>query len=827
MRQPEQEANTSLNLSDPITGNSNWTAGFTFDVLCNVLTATDAKGTVITNTYDRANRVKTRTYTNEPAGISTPAVSFFYDGKGLAQLQAPNYAKGKLTKVTSSVSETQYSLFDNFGRLTESKQITDGQTYTSGYQYNLSGALVQETYPSGRVVKNEFEPDGDLMRIFGKATPSAPERSYANSFSYTPDGRIERLKLGNGLWERAAFNSRMQVTELNLGWGLNGDLWKLGYQYGEIDGNGNLDTTRNTGNVARQTLSFNGLTHPFVQSYKYDSLYRITEAKETANGQQTWIQNWGYDRYGNRTAFSQNIGGQQMAVNNLTFPTIDPASNRFQTNPDQGYDYDENGNLTEDPTNAGRTFVFNGDNKQTEVRDATGVPIGQYFYDGEGRRVKKVTAAETTVFVYSNGKLIAEYSTATPPPQPTTNWTVTDQLGSPRVLVNSMGDVVSRRDFMPFGEELYADTQNRTVARKYSLTGQDSVRKRFTGYEKDAETGLDFAEARYYNNQHARFTAVDPLLASGKSADPQTFNRYVYVLNNPLVLIDPDGLQVATATGKVYQRGREYAIFRGRPAGGYTPVKRTIHGTTTINGAQHHFTVRPGGWVVGDRVDGATFTAASPAAARTRSDLSALGVAVTQNVKSEITGILKGIPNAPSVLLNSLTGGATQQSFLGNFIFGGSNPFEVPLVFSYNDAREASAGSASSFGTLAGAGAATGTIFGGSSTLSVVPEVTSVSSRSASSTAFAETGSYLHRFESGKFYAGKGAETRMRQTGNFYSKTYDDPLVSSEHFRATSNRAAFMDEHKIMMENGGPLSVNPASPTYNKILSPGCKFFCP
>lgn len=44
------------------------------------------------------------------------------------------------------------------------------------------------------------------------------------------------------------------------------------------------------------------------------------------------------------------------------------------------------------------------------------------------------------------------------------------------------------------------------------------MRKRFTGYEKDAETGLDFAEARYYQNAHSRFTAVDPLLASGKSA---------------------------------------------------------------------------------------------------------------------------------------------------------------------------------------------------------------------------------------------------------------------------------------------------------------------
>ncbi|HEV7646130.1 MAG TPA: RHS repeat-associated core domain-containing protein [Pyrinomonadaceae bacterium] len=106
---------------------------------------------------------------------------------------------------------------------------------------------------------------------------------------------------------------------------------------------------------------------------------------------------------------------------------------------------------------------------------------------------------------------------------------------------------------MPFGEELNAGVGSRSANLKYSAAGQDNLRKRFTGYEKDAETGLDFAEARYYNNQHGRFTATDPLLASGKSGNPQTFNRYVYVLNNPLLLTDPTGLQATTEpTGKWY-----------------------------------------------------------------------------------------------------------------------------------------------------------------------------------------------------------------------------------------------------------------------------------
>jgi len=120
---------------------------------------------------------------------------------------------------------------------------------------------------------------------------------------------------------------------------------------------------------------------------------------------------------------------------------------------------------------------------------------------------------------------------------------------------------------MPFGEEVDVDGTYRTTAQGYGQS--DSVRQRFTGYQKDDETGLDFAEARMYQNLHGRFTAVDPLLASGKSADPQTFNRYVYVMNNPLMYTDPTGLQ---AGARMWVRtrsdgGRSFALARGRPQG--------------------------------------------------------------------------------------------------------------------------------------------------------------------------------------------------------------------------------------------------------------------
>ncbi|MBV6497451.1 MAG: hypothetical protein JFAIHJKO_02599 [Pyrinomonadaceae bacterium] len=182
-----------------------------------------------------------------------------------------------------------------------------------------------------------------------------------------------------------------------------------------------------------------------VQSYRYDSLYRLTEATEKTGSTQNWSQSWEHDRYGNRIGFAQNIAGVTTPPN----PSIDPLTNRFNTG--QGFTYDKNGNVVQDVdavTSEARTFVFNGDNKQIEVKDANGTAIGKYYYDGEGHRVKKVIEAtgETTVFVYSSGKLVAEYSTAAPPQNPTTSYAATDLLGSPRVLTDSLGNVVSRRD---------------------------------------------------------------------------------------------------------------------------------------------------------------------------------------------------------------------------------------------------------------------------------------------------------------------------------------------------------------------------------------------
>lgn len=135
-----------------------------------------------------------------------------------------------------------------------------------------------------------------------------------------------------------------------------------------------------------------------------------------------------------------------------------------------------------------------------------------------------------------------------------------DHLGSTRVVTDAatavrvQSDIVkvlrARSDFMPFGEEIAGLMANRVGVAGYSKI--DGTRQKFTGKERDAESGLDYFIARYYSSIHGRFTSADPLMASGRANAPQTWNRYNYALNNPLKYVNPLVLTPALDANAVF-----------------------------------------------------------------------------------------------------------------------------------------------------------------------------------------------------------------------------------------------------------------------------------
>jgi RHS repeat-associated protein len=279
----------------------------------------------------------------------------------------------------------------------------------------------------------------------------------------------------------------------------------------------------NNGNVQSQTIFPLGAT----QSYFYDNVNRLTQMQEGAN-----VENYGYDRWGNRwvsgragTLPAVPTGVPVGAGSYLTNNRIGPGSACGPTGV-----YDCAGNLRD---LLGTTADYDGENRvKSAVKGGTAVT---YAYDGDGRRVKSTVGAVSTVFVYTAfGQLAAEYGAG---PAEGRKYLYADALGSTRLeSCAGCAQTVKRFDYLPFGEEM--STSSRTAGLGYGLSGSERVK--FTGKERDVETGLDYFGARYMSAAQGRFTSPD-LPANYLVSLPQSWNKYTYALNNPLAIVDPDG----------------------------------------------------------------------------------------------------------------------------------------------------------------------------------------------------------------------------------------------------------------------------------------------
>ncbi len=275
-------------------------------------------------------------------------------------------------------------------------------------------------------------------------------------------------------------------------------------------------------------------------------------------------ETFNYDPYWNMT---QHVDGS-----NTTTMNVVTATNRFQTVSPSPYTYDEVGNLTSDAEAAYAYDPFSMlrekdyQNKQPEfyiyaasderigvkygntpdsttmwsIRDFSGNVLRQYEgYDGQ----PWMTWRCVEDYVYRDGQLLAAERVAE---EGGRRHFHLDHLGSPRLVTSqsSTSNEMSEHDFAPFGMETNPLWQETTGW----FDREDP--KRFTSHERDyASDGqlqttkyLDYMHARYYSPGVARFLSVDPVLDVDKAIhEPQRWNRYAYVVNNPVRFTDPTG----------------------------------------------------------------------------------------------------------------------------------------------------------------------------------------------------------------------------------------------------------------------------------------------
>ena len=163
------------------------------------------------------------------------------------------------------------------------------------------------------------------------------------------------------------------------------------------------------------------------------------------------------------------------------------------------YTYDANGNrvMKYEPLRNSTTYYF--DNNFVRVVNLSGTFDSVYYYD-EGSLVGSLDVNSSKISFYHP-----------------------DHLGSTSITTNSTGNLIEETTYEPFG--------------KIISGGND--RYDYTGKETDIGTGLDYYGARYYDPTYAQFTQPDIIIQD--VYNPQTLNRYSYVLNNPMKYTDPTG----------------------------------------------------------------------------------------------------------------------------------------------------------------------------------------------------------------------------------------------------------------------------------------------
>jgi len=457
---------------------------------------TDARGVIASYGYDALNRLSSITYND-----GTPAISLIYGGAG-----APNFGAGRLIATSDGTGSQTYQ-YNNMGMATQISRTMSGVTYTLRYSYNTAGQIATITYPSGRVVTESYDPIGRLTQV------GTGGSMIASIGAYNAAGQILSTTYGNGMQGTFGFNTQGQIASIQYG-SSAGSILSLAYNYGPND-DGKILSITDSVTPARST------------AYTYDELNRLKIAQTTnLTAPGTWKLVYHYDRYGNRLSQVPVAGTASMPNSQLL---IDPNTNRIISS---GFTYDAAGNTTGDGLHA---YAFDAENRIKTVDGATNF----YGYDWAGMRVKK----NGTLYVYSGPKVIAEYVSGAAAVSPSVEYIyLKDQMAarigggsttylygdhlSTRNEADGTGAVVRTAGLFPYGDVWYE-------------TGVNDKWK-FTTYERDAESGLDYAMARYDSPALGRFMSVDSAAAS--PTDPQTFNRYPYAGDDPINRRDPSGL---------------------------------------------------------------------------------------------------------------------------------------------------------------------------------------------------------------------------------------------------------------------------------------------
>ncbi len=617
---------------------------YQYSEMGNLTTVIDASNNHSIMTYDSLGRKRSMqdpdmgywTYTYYPNGNlltqtdpdgEAKKITFYYDA--LNRVTRKDYAdslmsdviysydetensKGRLTTMADGSGFTKY-YYDAMGRTKTVTQNLNNNNYTIQYEYDDLGRLKKLTYPdtdndpNNDIVQYSYDTGGNLYQVFSQSTSSV----YAAYTDYTALSQPRNVAFANGL-----------VTD---------------YTYTLSNSRLNSIVTGKSGQPALLDLT-----------YGYDDVGNVTTITDNATREHQPDHN--YDEV---VTYSHLTDGN-------TRPHAVSASEGII------YGYDSRGNMTSDGM---RTINYNTDNMPTSM--TINNVSTNFTYDGAGARVAKTKSGYTQIYI---GKLytcnaeecmqnIFAGSTRIAQKVAGTDNIIyfhPDHLGSTSIVTNATGSVTENIQYFPFGE---------TRQDYVPLNGGDPTSYKYTSQEFDAETSLYYYNARYYNPVMGRFISADTIVPDPRN--PQAFNRYSYVQNNPLRYVDPEGhflmapiiigLAIGAVSAGAQSDWNADAMVRGAGTGavsglvgswGYGLVANSIGGI--------------GGGALGGAMSGSVSAALNGGNLGQAALWGAIGGAVFSGIgKSEMNGFGKTVTSAAAGgFLSEASGGRFETGFI-------------------------------------------------------------------------------------------------------------------------------------------------------------------
>lgn len=516
-------------------------------------------GQRITFSYDSAGRQTSRIVA---ATAATPAraAQFTYnaDGQRATQIEsgdatvqgATTYdydARGRLIALQTPQGDLAWT-YDPAGRISE-RSTAEG---TTGYSYDGDGRLTTLTAPDGKTTSYVYDAAGRNTRSEQQLAGSdklVTERRY--------DSSDRQVTIAHS---KQSASATTLVAGQTIARGQGGAVTRID----SFDATASFDATTGafSGNPAR------------VQAFGYDANARLTAEHEykgaqlsaflaDANAQATQATTYGYDSVGNRTsktvatpAGTESTSYVYDANDRLTSETLTTATGSTVTTT---YTWDGNGNLASKTTPSEYTgYVFDADNRLIEVRrgasSVSATSIARYGYDADGQRIRKETSAGTTHYLIDPTTTWPQVALEIQGAQRTAYVWGSELRQQARGTAGAVSTAPSE-DLMPLqghlGTTIAAIDRSGNIVERYEATafgelGNASPRAmhQYTGEYWDAQAGLVYLRARWYEPGSGRMLSIDP--AMGRASDARSLNRYVYAHSDAANSRDPSGMFTTT-----------------------------------------------------------------------------------------------------------------------------------------------------------------------------------------------------------------------------------------------------------------------------------------